>query len=406
MSSMAQSRSQTEDDLAGVGKTQSVDPLDVAQAIATRKAMSLGTKIGILQLVEKNNGFLHKINLIVRYLKCRLGPGRLSVEEFMKFGLGEASEEGNTSGDGVNARRFVGHAAQQKMHAACNDASWFATTKNKLLWHTILRGAGLAVPDTLAVYDRKGRGGGVTILENYLELSEFLSSPANIPVFCKPVTGTYSVGAFRIDEFDGKNAIVNGSWEKSVKEIASYFETIGKKGYLLQKPLRPDRELSQITGEAIATLRLFVCMDAGNPEILRAVLKVPAKGEVADNFWRADAQLWSIDADSGRVLRRIVNKLSTKTPKVINGHSDFPPTDYVLPEFEKSLELVGRAARHFPAIRTQSWDIAITEAGPVLMELNFGGDLSLVQMAHNSGILTGKYCAHLRECGYHGKLPA
>ncbi len=41
----------------------------------------------------------------------------------------------------------------------------------------------------------------------------------------------------QIDGFDGKTAVINGRWEKSIDEIVQYFETIGIKGYLLQRPL-------------------------------------------------------------------------------------------------------------------------------------------------------------------------
>ena len=51
-------------------------------------------------------------------------------------------------------------------------------------------------------------------------------------------------------------------------------------------------------------------------------------------------------------------------------------------------------------IRTQSWDVALTDKGPVLLEVNFGGDLNLAQLAHGTGVLDDAYANHLRRCGY------
>ena len=374
-----------------------VDPLDIDQALATRAAMTLGTKVGLMRLTARKRAVVDKTGILLRYLKCRLGPGKLSPEEFLKFGL-----DGATNAD---LHRFVGHVAQQEMHDACNDSTWFATSKNKLLWQTIQLGAGLPVPETLAVYDRHGRGGSVPVLKHKSSLAAFLSDPLNIPVFCKPVAGVYSVGAFRVDEFDGKTALVNGQWKKSVCDIVGYFESIGKKGYLLQRPLKPHGKLSKITGNSVATLRCFLLMDGGTSSVIRTVLKLPTKGEVADNFWRPDAQLCAIDTGNGKLTRIITNKGSARTPKIVSRTDGFPSKGFKVPDFQESIELVHEAARHFPAVRTQSWDIAITDTGPVLMELNFGGDLSLVQMAHAKGILDNEYCDHLRRCGYSGKLP-
>jgi hypothetical protein len=62
-----------------------------------------------------------------------------------------------------------------------------------------------------------------------------------------------------------------------------------------------------------------------------------------------------------------------------------------------------RAASLFPAIRNQSWDIAITARGPAILEVNWGGDLNLHQIAHGRGILDDRFTAHLQRCGYEAR---
>ena len=53
-----------------------------------------------------------------------------------------------------------------------------------------------------------------------------------------------------------------------------------------------------------------------------------------------------------------------------------------------------------PGIRARSWDVAPTDSGPVLLEVNFGGDLNLAQRAHGAGVLDETYAEHLRQNGY------
>jgi len=67
---------------------------------------------------------------------------------------------------------------------------------------------------------------------------------------------------------------------------------------------------------------------------------------------------------------------------------------------ELVFELVMSAAPVFAGIRTQSWDVALTDQGPVFLEVNFGGDLNLAQLANGKGVLDEGYIEHLRECGY------
>ena len=47
-----------------------------------------------------------------------------------------------------------------------------------------------------------------------------------------------------------------------------------------------------------------------------------------------------------------------------------------------------------------SRDVALSNQGPVFLEVNFGGDLNLAQLANSEGVLDHGYTEHLRECGY------
>ena len=98
---------------------------------------------------------------------------------------------------------------------------------------------------------------------------------------------------------------------------------------------------------------------------------------------------------------RVVKGTGVET--VIDGvHPDTgrPITGTAIPDWEALSTLVELAARLFPGIRTQSWDIALTDKGPIPLEVNFGGDLNLTQLASGKGVLDDTYREHLRSCGY------
>ncbi len=71
-----------------------------------------------------------------------------------------------------------------------------------------------------------------------------------------------------------------------------------------------------------------------------------------------------------------------------------------MPGWADVVALAERAALTFPAVRTQSWDVALTHRGPVLLEVNWGGDLNLAQLAYGRGILDATYAAHLQANRY------
>ena len=51
-------------------------------------------------------------------------------------------------------------------------------------------------------------------------------------------------------------------------------------------------------------------------------------------------------------------------------------------------------------VRTQSWDVSLPDRGPVLLEVNWDGDLNLAQLAYGRGVLDATYAAHLRANRY------
>jgi hypothetical protein len=75
-------------------------------------------------------------------------------------------------------------------------------------------------------------------------------------------------------------------------------------------------------------------------------------------------------------------------------------TGTAVPDWNAVLTVVREAAATLPGIRTQSWDIALTDRGPIILEANYGGDLNLGQLAWGRGVLTAQYRAHLARCGF------
>jgi hypothetical protein len=75
-----------------------------------------------------------------------------------------------------------------------------------------------------------------------------------------------------------------------------------------------------------------------------------------------------------------------------------------IPNWTQIVAEVKLAAQTFAGIRTQSWDVALADPAPTFLEINFGGDLNLHQLAHGRGVLDEQYRTHLRRCGYKGRL--
>jgi hypothetical protein len=58
-------------------------------------------------------------------------------------------------------------------------------------------------------------------------------------------------------------------------------------------------------------------------------------------------------------------------------------------------ELCLEAARHFPGLRLQAWDVAPTPKGPVILEISGAGDFSMTQRAEGRGVLDNEFLRFL-----------
>jgi hypothetical protein len=101
-----------------------------------------------------------------------------------------------------NKRCFVGKQAQHRMHIACDDRHWYQTAADRILFHTITMGAGLPVPDVVAITQAGRTLRGAASLDRPDEIIDFLRDPTVYPLFAKPAVGKYSLNVISADAYD------------------------------------------------------------------------------------------------------------------------------------------------------------------------------------------------------------
>jgi hypothetical protein len=334
-----------------------------------------------------------QMSLLADIWRLARGPGRVSPQEYMYYRLWDPAL------DAAAKRRFVGKRAQTAIHRACNPATWFILAHDKLVFQAAATGMDLPVPKLRAVYHPTRSAGSVPQARDAEGLKDLLLNGLDGPLFAKPIDGMYSLGALAIDRSpDGRGFIVNGK-ATAVDDLVRYFEFRQAQGYLFQDRLKPHARIRTVIGDRLPTVRVLVLVDGeGRSHPLSAVVKLPSGDEAADNYWRADNLLAAVELETG-TIKRAINGWGHKL-ETVDAHPDTGARlgGATLPQFDEAMALVRRAAAAFPGIRTQSWDIALSETGPVVMELNFGGDLNLHQLAHGKGVMDAAYCAHVADC--------
>jgi hypothetical protein len=322
------------------------------------------------------------------------GPGKLSPQEYFYYRLWDPAIPL------AEKRRFVGKKAQHDMHLACNSQYWYAAAADKILFHTIMTGAALPIPDLIAITAPGRHIPGIPNLADPVALAALLRTPELYPLFMKEAGGKYSLSVISADSYDtakDEMVLLDGT-RRAPGDLAGALTKGG--GYLIQQRLHQAPALAALFGPRLWSVRVLVLLAETGPSIHRAVAKIATGQNPADNYWRQGNLLGAIDLDSGRIWRVVSGTGARLSVDPLHPDTQHAIVGAKIPDWGRLQDLVLAAAPVFSGIRTQSWDVALTEAGPVLLEVNFGGDLNLAQLAANAGVLDAAYARHAKQSGY------
>lgn len=166
--------------------------------------------------------------------------------------------------------------------------------------------------------------------------------------------------------------------ERPAAEILRRLRRSGQ--ILLEDYLEQHSVLSSIYPDSLNTVRVITFLNRlGEPELWAALLRVGNGGEV-DNF-DAGGLTAQVSLETGEVQGPVI----LKNPFDASPTDDHPITrapivGVKLPFWHEGLDLVRRAARANPELRTVGWDLALLEQGPAILEGNDNWDKTHYQL--------------------------
>ena len=269
---------------------------------------------------------------------------------------------------------------------------WSIVAADKLLTYSILSSFGIAIPKIHAVCHHFREYRGSTTLRTIADVSSYLRSSAPYPLIAKPVMGSWSKNVNLLKEYCAAtdSVVLEGDGAHNVLRLAEQFFSTGS-GYLIQELLRPHQEISRVISDKICTLRVIILLERNCSHLFMAVWKINVGASAADNYWREGNLLAKLDQETGEILQCITG-LGPKH-RVVERH---PKTGQLLagfrvPQYRETISLALRASKSFPGVPMQAWDIAITDKGPIPLELNFPGSLLIPQLISEKGIWRGPF---------------
>lgn len=141
-----------------------------------------------------------------------------------------------------------------------------------------------------------------------------------------------------------------------------------REGWLLEEFLPQHPVLAAINPSSVNTLRIWVLEQHGEFRAHHALLRVGRAGSQVDNT-SSGGFACPIQLDSGRLLAA-PNLADPHSPITHHPDHGFALVGCQLPFWQESLALGCKALSVFPKMRFAGLDVAITPAGPCMIELN------------------------------------
>lgn len=328
-------------------------------------------------------------------IRLRRGPGRLAADEYYQYGLYD-----DRRFTMAQKREFFGRQLERDLCRVLDSASWSAIAHDKLVSYATFRALDLPYPTVYGVYHPTRWYGNSYTARNRDDVHAFLSNAAQYPLVAKPIQGMWGAGVYAIESYDPacQQAVLTSGERVSVDALVTEMDR-EPDGYLFQELLKPHPALGAAVGDRICSVRLVVILDP-EPVLISTLWKVATGRAMADNFWEPGNLVGPVDPDSGTVGQLFAGMGLEREWVDVHPDTGARLVGLRLPDWARTVELCQRAAASLPGLKMQAWDVAMTDRGPVLLEVNIIGGVRLPQLVVDRGMFRGPLLAFLNRHGY------
>lgn len=311
---------------------------------------------------------------------------------------------------GRGAPDFLGWRLEQRFGLALNPRHAVLPAWDKLAFMTLAYAAGLPAAPLRAYYHAAKvlPDSQAEHLGTPAAVAAFLREPSNFPLFAKPAFSQQGKGADYLAGYDSASdslVMLNGAMvavEEFLQRMTVSFDPQYHRpecGFLFQPPLVPSAAVRAVTDwTAICGVRVTCLNGPGGIQPIGSLWKIAVPPNHVDNFSKGKYgnMLADVDVATGRVARALTRfwpdaSISVKHPltgAVLDG--------FQLPEWNKIMDVCRHGGATFPLMRVHHWDFALTDRGPVILELNDLGSTIGMQI-HGRGLLTEEVRAFFRR---------
>ena len=266
---------------------------------------------------------------------------------------------------------FLGVTEQGVYLELLNPFKYYILARNKYIAHFLLENAGITVPQLYCFYNPEN--GDNTDYNISCDLKTTLQALKKKDVrkcVVKTSEGSHGDSVFAVKDivYTDSDAVLKISDEKEIM----LSDLLQKLPLLFEEKIEQSKQFSEFNASSINTVRFMtVLMPSGEAKVIATFIKIGREGAFVDNAGSGGNVDAGVNPETGELYGAIIYNGFRKTI-AINNHPDSGAclNGVTIQNWKSICDRVCCFQQRFPFLKAVGWDIAVTEKGPVVIEIN------------------------------------
>ena len=317
----------------------------------------------LLRWVDKYPVGTHsKMKILTDYLHLYRSKA-LTKEEYLDFEFEKRDEEFR--------RTFLGLNEQRIYLDYLNPVKYYSLARNKYLTHRILENTGVRKSELFCFYQPEGRFAvNDETASNLDEVLRILKKKDVQSCVIKTTESSHgdNVWVIRAIDYQENDAILT----RFDGEKITLSSVLGRDALIFESIVHQTRQFAAFNESSVNTVRFMTTLyPDGSAKVIAVWMKFGRKGKCVDNAGSGGNVDAAVDIETGRIYN-VMQFDGWRKAKVVERHPDNGSqlNGVVIENWEAIKEDVKRFQQAFPYCKAAGWDIAITDEGPVVIEVN------------------------------------
>lgn len=317
-----------------------------------------------LNLIEKIHIETKKnyILIIIDFWKLRKTKG-ITILEYYDFELDKQSQLFRNS--------FLGLNEQREYLDLLNPKKYYIVARNKYFTHLFLENLTMAKSELYCYYNPEMN------IENNKRIASDLLSTVNIlkikgikQCVIKTDEGTHGDNVCVIQSIEYvENDCIMTQFNGNIIKLS---DILKKKPLIFEGVVRQTRQFDSFNSSSVNTVRFMTTLfPNGEGKIIAIWLRIGREGKCIDNAGRGGNVDATIDILTGKIYNTVQFDGFRKTTNIINHPDNGNQIEgIIINKWDEIKEKVISLQKAIPFVKAAGWDIAITDDGPVVIEVN------------------------------------